>query len=407
MVATDKLPRFRCRRRSAAQRNDGPLGAKKILSWRLRLIKKEHLMKTIAIMTTGGDCSGLNTTIHRLVIGGLRRGWRMIGILDGTDGLTRAGAPHTIEFNYDTLPIEYARLAGSFLKNGNSHAMNFETAGKSGQLDEFSTRMKKSLRALNLDALILIGGNGSLSLADRTREIYGNIQLIAIPKTIDMDIPMTDTTLGFATAVQSLTAFCDQLILTARSHHRWFVVQTMGRDTGHLALNAGIATGADAILIPEIKFKPAALISHLRKIESEQKRDYGVILVAEGIKLRGHSGAPADMIMRELVRAGINCRASFPEHVQRAGDTTAADRLLGTSMADAALGAIADNETYVMVSAAGDIARTVPISEMFAAGIKTPDPNIPDVFVSNSFVPGDHPLLSVAANMGIYLGELK
>ncbi|MCL2537987.1 MAG: 6-phosphofructokinase [Alphaproteobacteria bacterium] len=365
------------------------------------------MTKKIAIMTTGGDCSGLNAAIRRLVVGGTRRGWEMVGIIDGTDGLTLTGAPHAIPLNLDTLPIEYSRLAGSYLRNGNSHSMNFESAKKTGNHAEFGNRMRKSLRTLKLDALVIIGGNGSLSLANHARDIYGNIQLIGIPKTIDMDIPLTDTTLGFATAVQELTAYCDQLILTARSHHRWFVVQTMGRNTGHLALHAGVAASADAILIPEIKFEPENLIKHLQNITKKTGRDYGLVLVGEGIKLRGHSGAPGDMIARELKRANIPHRAIFPEHTQRAGDTTAADRLLAAQMADTALAAIDGGETYVMVSATNGDCKTVPIADMFEAGVKTPDPNIPDMWVSDYFVPDDHPLLTTAVNMGVYMGEIK
>ncbi|MDR1207281.1 MAG: ATP-dependent 6-phosphofructokinase [Rickettsiales bacterium] len=364
-------------------------------------------MKRIAIITTGGDCSGLNAAIRRLVVGGMRRGYKMIGILDGTDGLVRAGAPNFMELTPETIPPEFARMSGSFLRNGHSHSLNFESAKKTGRHDQFASRMKKSLKEMNLDALIIIGGNGSLSLASASKEVYGNIQLIGIPKTIDMDIPMTDNTIGFATAVQSLTGFCDQLMLTARSHHRWFVVQTMGRDVGALALHAGIAIGADAILIPEVKFKPDALVSHLRRIKQEQNRDYGIILVAEGIKMRGHSGKPADMIARELSRADIPNRAAFPEHTQRAGDATAADRILSAQFADAALRAIENNETYAMVSQSGGRIRTIPFAEMVDSGVLTPDPNIPDMFVSNAYVPPDHPLLRIAVDMGIYIGEVK
>ena len=360
-------------------------------------------------MTTGGDCSGLNTAIHRLVVGGLRRGYKMIGILDGTDGLTSAGAPHTIEFKPDTLPIEYARLSGSWLRNGNSaaNALDFESAARLGRTVEFARKMKKSLAELKLDAMILIGGNGSLSLAHRGRDIYGNVQLICIPKTIDMDVPLTDTTIGFATAVQQLAGFCDQLILTAKSHHRWFVVQSMGRDTGNLALNGGIACGADAILIPEIKFKTDALIAHIKKIERDTGRDYGVIIASEGINLRGHSGRPADMISRELTRAGINNRTAFPEHTQRAGDTTATDRILATQMADAALNAVDAGEAYVMMASQNGRIKSVPLADMFAAGDVQPDPKIPTVFVSNAYVPDDSPLLPMAVGMGIYVGEMR
>ena len=360
------------------------------------------IMKKIGIMTTGGDCSGLNTAIHRLTIGALRRGWEVIGIMDGTDGLS-VKPPKIIKFDSDTMPIENARLSGSWLCNGNARVENFETAAKTSKISDFNKRLQQSLSGLKLDAMVLIGGNGSLSLAHKYREIYAGLSLVCIPKTIDMDIPMTDTTIGFNTAVQQLVSFCDQLMLTARSHHRWFIVQTMGRDTGSLALNAGVALGADAILIPEIKFDTDALVKHIQK----QPRNYGIILVSEGISLRGHSGQPAEMISRKLTAAGIVNRTAFPEHTQRAGDTTATDRLLATSMADCALNAIENNETYVMTALRDGKIETVALADFFATGDIIKDPKIPGAEVSNAYVSPDDPLLSVAANMGIYIGEVK
>ncbi|MCL2331179.1 MAG: 6-phosphofructokinase [Proteobacteria bacterium] len=365
------------------------------------------MTKKIAIMTTGGDCSGLNSVVRRLAVAGISRGHKMIGILDGTDGLSRENAPHFIEFDYNTLPAENARLSGSYLRNGNSHSLNFETAAKSGQHEIFSARMKKAMAILGLDAMILVGGNGSLSMANKTRALYSDLQLIGIPKTIDMDIPLTDTTIGFATAVQQLAGFCDQLILTARSHHRWFIVQTMGRNVGMLALSAGIAAGADAILMPEIKFVPENLAAHCEKIQTGQGRDYGIIIVAEGIRIRGHSGEPAEIISRLLKKRDIHNRVSFPEHIQRAGDTTAPDRILAAQMADCALAAIENNETNMMVAIRDGVCKTVSLADMFAAGDIKPDPNIPGLSVSDALVPPDHPLLSVAMNMGIYIGERK
>ena len=228
-------------------------------------------MKRIGIMTTGGDCSGLNTAINRIVHGAALRGWSVIGVLDGTDGFCD-NPPRTIDLNIETLALAESRLAGSFLHNGNAGAMNFETAATSGKLALFNRRFKRGLASLNLDALILIGGNGSTSLAWAHNDIYKDLQLICIPKTIDMDIPLTDRTIGFDTAVQQLTSYCDQLMLTARSHHRWFVVQAMGRDCGMLALYAGVAVGATAILIPEIKFDVNALVEHIKN----QQTDYGI-----------------------------------------------------------------------------------------------------------------------------------
>ena len=357
-------------------------------------------MKKIGIMTTGGDCSGLNTAIQRIVRGSTLRGWRVFGILDGTDGLY-SNPPAAIELTDTSLPIENARLAGSFLHNGHAGALNFETAAESGRVDVFNRRLHDGLRALGLDALILIGGNGSLSLAWANRQTYRDVQLVCIPKTIDMDMPLTDRTIGFDTAVQQLTSFCDQLMLTARSHHRWFVVQSMGRDCGMLALHAGVASGASAILIPEIRFNVDDLVSHIRKSST----DYGIIIVSEGITLRGHSGRPADMISRKLTSAGITTRTAFPEHTQRAGDTTAADRILATRFADCALHAIENGETYVMTALDGDDVHTVGLAEFVRAGECVIDPRIPELMTSNAYVTPENPLLDVAHHMGIYIGE--
>ena len=357
--------------------------------------------KKIGIMTTGGDCSGLNTVIHRVIRGAKLRNWRVIGILDGTDGL--CDTPRTIELTEDVLPIENARLSGSFLHNGHAGALNFETAVERNKVAQFNKQLRKSLAELKLDALILVGGNGSTSLAWANREIYQDLQFICIPKTIDMDMPLTDRTIGFDTAVQQLTSFCDQLMLTARSHHRWFVVQAMGRDCGNLALNAGVATGATAILIPEIKFNIDDLVAHIKNAPT----DYGIIMVSEGITLRGHSGKPADMISRKLTAAGITNRTAFPEHTQRAGDTTACDRILATRFADCALQAIENNETYVMTAVECDDVHTVALSDFVDAGEIVRDPKIPDLMTSNAYVSPDDALLSVAHDMGIYIGTIK
>jgi 6-phosphofructokinase 1 len=227
--------------------------------------------------------------------------------------------------------------------------------------------------------------------------------LVCIPKTIDCDIPLPERTIGFDTAVNELVKYCDQVLLTARSHHRWFVVQTMGRECGRLALNAGVAVGADAIIVPEIKFNIHDLVEHIKCAT----RDYGIIMVSEGITIRGHSGRPADMISRALSAAGINNRAAFPDYIQRAGDTTAADRITAAKMVTCALDAIENGETNVMTALRGGECMTVPLAEFYAAGDVSPDPNIPDLCTSNAYIEPDDPLLDVAAAMNIYIGEMK
>ena len=358
--------------------------------------------KKIGIMTTGGDCSGLNTVIQRVMEGCLLRKWKLIGIKDGTDGLFSSPAK-VIDMNCDAFQFANSHLAGSILSNGHSGAVNFESSASTGKLTAFNNRLKKSLQDLELDALILIGGNGSLSLAHTYRNIYNGLSLVCIPKTIDMDIPKTDKTIGFDTAVQQLVSYCDQLLLTARSHHRWFVVQTMGRDCGQLALHAGVAIAADAILIPEIKFDINNLVKHIKS----SRRDYGVVLVSEGISLRGHSGKPAEMVARQLTAAGIPNRTAFPEHIQRAGDTIASDRILASGFVDSAFKAIENNETYVMTSFENGEFKTISLDEFFKAGKLQKDPNIPGAITSNAYVEPDNNLLQIALNMGIYMGEKK
>jgi len=358
--------------------------------------------KKIGIMTTGGDCSGLNTVIQRIVDGCVRRKWHVIGIKDGTDGLYSTPA-NTIDFNHESFQFANSHLAGSILSNGNAGNTNFESSARSGKLGAFNKKLQKSLQNLNLDALILIGGNGSLSLAYLYPEIYTGVSLICIPKTIDLDVPKTARTIGFDTAVQQLTEYCDQLLLTARSHHRWFVVQSMGRECGQLALHAGVAIAADAILIPEIKFDVDNLVKHIK----QSKRDYGIIMVSEGITIRGHSGKPADMISRKLTAAGIANRTAFPEHIQRAGDTMASDRILAAGFVDCAFRAIENNETYVMTTFENGEYKTISLAEFFKSGRPEKDPKIIGAMTSNAYVEPDNPLLRIATDMGIYIGEKR
>lgn len=358
--------------------------------------------KKIGIMTTGGDCSGLNTAIQRLVEGCVRRKWSVIGIKDGTDGLYE-NPPMTVDLSRETFQFASSHLAGSILSNGNAASTNFVKSAAAGKMGAFNKRLQKGIKDLNLDAMVIIGGNGSLSLSHLYREIYSGLQLVCIPKTIDMDVPLTDKTIGFDTAVQQLVSYCDQLLLTARSHHRWFVVQTMGRECGQLALHSGAAVAADAILIPEIKFDIDNLIKYIK----QSRRDYGIIMVSEGISIRGHSGKPADMVSRKLTAAGIANRTAFPEHIQRAGDTVASDRILASAFADTALKAIESGETNVMTVVQNGEYKTISLDEFFKSGKQEKDPHIIGAMTSNAYVEPDNILLQIATDMGIYIGEKR
>lgn len=360
------------------------------------------IKKNIGIMTTGGDCSGLNTAIERIIKYSTIHKWNVIGIQDGTDGLVSTPVKY-INLTNQTLPIENAKLSGSILSNSGVGATKFEMAAKSDTLINFHKKLKKSIKELNLDALIIIGGNGSLSLSYLYNEYYTDVSLICIPKTIDMDVALTDKTIGFDTAVQQLTTFCDQLLLTAKSHHRWFIVQSMGRDCGKLALYAGTAVGADAILIPEIKFDANNLIKHIKN----SGRDYGIIMVAEGVSVRGHSGEPAEIISRLLTSAGISNRVAFPEHIQRAGDTLASDRLLAAGFANLALQAIENNETNVITVLQNNEFKTISLQDFFDTGKHVKDSKITTAKISTTYVDSEDSVLHTAINLGVYVGELK
>ena len=356
-------------------------------------------MKRIGICTTGGDCSGLNATIMRLVIGAQLRGHKIFGLPDGTDILTAPAAAkmddRMFELTVQNLPYTMNWTSGSFLKNGGKNNLNWQ----SGRSAECNANTRATLKRLKLDALIMLGGNGSLSLADMNRDAYAGVQFILIPKTMDMDVPMIDNAIGFSTAVEELSRHADQLLLNAQSHHRWFVIQAMGRESGFLALHAGVAANAAAILIPESKWKLDALIKHVKN----HSLDYGVIVVSEGCQIRGRSGKPADIIVRELEANGITARASHLEHLQRVGDTAADDKILAARYAVAALNAIDNNETFVATSLVGNAVKTVDIHEVLEFGTKVPDPNIADAYAYTRYVAEDDPLLATAIDLGIFI----
>ena len=355
-------------------------------------------MKKIGICTTGGDCSGLNSVILRLAQIGAARGHIMYGLPDGTDVLTspkHATIDNLMPLSPETMPAYMNSMAGSLLQNGNENNINWRNC----TLDACKENLRENLKSLGLDAIIFIGGNGSMSLTHTMGDVYSAVQVVYIPKTIDMDVPLTDSCIGFITAVNELTRYADQIALTARSHHRWFVIEAMGRDNGFLALHAGLAANASAILIPESKWKLENLITYIKK----QPRDYGIIMVGEGCEIRGHSGKPADIIVRELQKAGIPSRAGHPAHLQRAGNTVATDRILAATYANAAMNAIDNSETMVAVLQKDNAVKSIALDDIMNAGLPVEDHQIYGVSVTTLYVPEDYPLIKTAIESGIFI----
>ena len=299
----------------------------------------------IGVLTGGGDCPGLNAVIRAIVRKGERAyGDEVIGFLDAWDGvMQRRTTPLTIESMRGLLP-----RGGTVL--GTRRGSPFDT-------DDGVERVQRTLSDLGLDGLIVIGGNGSLSIACNLHTEFG-LPVIGVPKTIDNDIVGTDLTFGFNTAVQIATDAIDRLHTTAESHNRVMLVEVMGRHTGWIATHAGIAGGAAAVLIPEIPFDIDELCSRLVR-RHERGRYASIVVVAEGAE-----PAPGTLQMEEKVvdkfghvvlggvanrvavaiaeRTGFDTRVVQLGHVQRGGTPTAFDRVLSTRFGVAAIDAAHD-----------------------------------------------------------------
>jgi 6-phosphofructokinase 1 len=335
----------------------------------------------VGVLTGGGDCPGLNAVIRAIVRQGERvHGDEIVGFLDAWDGVrTRKTVPLTIETMRGTLP-----RGGTVL--GTKRGSPFDT-------DSGVEEVAATISDLGLDAIIVIGGNGSISVAWRLHEEHG-MPIVGIPKTIDNDIVGTDVTFGFHTAVQIATDAIDRLHTTAESHDRVMVVEVMGRHSGWIATYAGIAGGATIVLIPEQPFDIEEVCRRLSH-RHERNRYASIVVVAEGaepvpgtLQLAertydrfGHVllGGISDVIAREIAaRTGFETRVVMLGHVQRGGTPTAYDRVLCTRFGVAASNLVHDRAWGQMVVARGSEITAAPMS-MAVGKTKPVDPALYDV----------------------------
>jgi phosphofructokinase-like protein len=305
----------------------------------------------IAMLTGGGDCPGLNAVIRTIVRKAeTQMGAETIGFYDSWDGV--------FEQRYALLKTNDVRgiapRGGTIL--GTRRGGPFDK--KSGVAD-----VQRAVADLQLDALVVIGGNGSLTVASRLFEEHG-LPTIGVPKTIDNDVVGTDSTFGFQTAVQIATDAIDRLHTTAESHDRILVVEVMGRDAGWIALHAGIAGGATAIVVPEDPFDIETLTEIVRR-RHDNGRYASVVVVAEGATPRDKSqvdvykGNVSAVIAQELqARTGYEARLVQLGHLQRGGTPTSYDRVLATRFGLAAVDACVNQEYgQMVVLRCGEIAR--------------------------------------------------
>jgi len=306
----------------------------------------------IGLLTGGGDCPGLNAVIRAITRKAVDvNGDTVLGFYDAWDGVLEQ---RYIELNTSVVRGLLPR-GGTIL--GTRRGSPFDTA-------DGIARVKKTFADLKLDALVVIGGNGSLTVASMLHEQYG-LPVIGVPKTIDNDVVGTDATFGFQTAVQIATDAIDRLHTTAESHDRVMVVEVMGRDAGWIALQAGIAGGATAILVPEVPFDIDA-VSQIVQRRHSRGRYASVVVVAEGARPKpgtlvlparkldryGHEqlGDIAHVIAPEIsARTGFESRVVQLGHIQRGGTPTSYDRVLSTRFGLAAVDAVHDKAFGDMV----------------------------------------------------------
>ena len=297
--------------------------------------------KRIGILTSGGDCAGLNAVIRAVVLRAATLGWEVVGILDGTHGLLME-PPQVRPLKVADADTVMLRLGGTVLGTTNK-GDPFAYPMPDGTLKDRSQEIIDGIRKLKIDALIGVGGDGSLAILRRLAQ-QGNIPLIGIPKTIDNDLGMTETSIGFDTAVAIATEALDRLQPTAASHDRVMVLEVMGRDAGHIALAAGIAGGADVILIPEIPYAIDKIGAHIRALR-DQGRNFALMVVSEAVKtLEGgnltknfHGGQQRlggiGSYIAEQISGLCNAetRVTVLGHVQRGGQPSAQDRMLAAA----------------------------------------------------------------------------
>ena len=333
----------------------------------------------LAVNTGGGDAPGLNAVIRAVVLAGLSQGWEVFGIEKGYQGLWE---PDGI-VSLDRSSVQgITHLGGTILgttNRGNPLAWTRERPDGSIEEVDRSDELLEAFRSHDLHALIAIGGDGSLRIAAELSD--RGLPVVGVPETIDNDLASTQVTFGFHTAVQTATDAIDRLHSTARSHERIMVVELMGRDTGWIALFAGITSSADAILIPEIPFQMESVAAAIQAKYSRGPR-YAVLVVAEGARPEGEAasfverGSPtsspryggiAERIAHDLADlSGIETRSLVLGHLQRGGEPTAYDRLLALRFGSAAVDLVAQGSFGCMVSLDPPDVLAVPLREAVA-----------------------------------------
>ena len=344
-------------------------------------------IKRIAVSTGGGDCPGLNAVIRAVVKTATSvYGWDVVGIETGFDGLLGRGGARV-------RPLTTASVRGILPQGGtilgtSNRGDPFAMPGEDGHTVDRSQDVIERLRELEVDAVVTIGGDGSMRIASQLIDL--GIGIVGVPKTIDNDLAATDVTFGYDSALHVATEAIDRLHTTAESHHRVMLVEVMGRNAGWIAIEAGIAGGADVILIPEIPYRLEEVVNALVRRARAGGR-FSIVVVSEGAAPVGGEqvyigagephGGPARLggicnsLAHQIADAcGAETRATVLGHLQRGGSPSPFDRVLGTRFGAASVHLIAEGKLGRMVALRGTDIVDVAIKDAIAEP-KLVDPN--------------------------------
>lgn len=356
-------------------------------------------IKTIGMLTGGGDCPGLNAAIRAITKTAIHdHGWEVRGILDGYDGLITGRSRQLLFADVSNI----LTLGGTILGTSNK-ATPFSYSENGGEPKDVSDLAIENLKKWKIDALFCIGGDGTLSIANKLRGKWENI--IGIPKTIDNDLRSTDQTFGFDTACNFVMQSIDRIHYTAESHHRVMVIEVMGRYAGWIALQGGLAGGGDIILMPEMPFSFDKIVEAVKDRSKKGKR-FSIVIAAEGahpagegyevrkvvkdspdpIRLGGIGARVADYIEK---MAGHESRVTVLGHLQRGGSPSFVDRLLATAYGIAAVKFASKNMFGKMAALRERDVIPVDLEEA-TSGLKLVSP--------------DHKLVKAALSLGTSFG---
>jgi phosphofructokinase-like protein len=316
--------------------------------------------KRIGILTSGGDCAGLNAVIRAVVHRADLLDWEVYGIINGTAGLMKE-EPEYRKLELKDFDGNMLRRGGTILgttNKGNPFAYPMADGTFKDRSDEIIAGAKK----LGLEAIIGIGGDGSFAILKKLAA-KGDFKLVGIPKTIDNDIGKTETSVGFDTAVAVATEALDRLQPTAASHDRVMILEVMGRDAGHIALSAGIAGGADVILLPEIPYSIDAVAAKIKNVK-DKGRNFALVVISEAVKKSDGGSSKVEYadgerryggigytIGDEIAKAtGFETRVTILGHVQRGSAPSYNDRVLASAFGVKAVDLVAEGKFDRMVA---------------------------------------------------------